>query len=109
MAATELAGLVGAGLAGAAYLPQIWHLVAAQCSAGVSRLAFGLWFASSLLVTSHAVAIGVGVFIVLGTVQLVATMIIVACATKYRRSYCAGHLRCAPVGASEDDPSVMAS
>ena len=38
--ATELAGFIGAGLAGAAYVPQIWHLTRERCSAGLSRVAF---------------------------------------------------------------------
>jgi hypothetical protein len=40
LTATEFAGFAGAGLAGAAYVPQISHLVRARCSAGISRLAF---------------------------------------------------------------------
>ena len=56
--ATELAGFVGAALAGLAYIPQIWHLIHERCPAGLSRLAFSLWLTASILVTSHAVAIG---------------------------------------------------
>jgi len=36
---TEIAGFAGGGLAGAAYVPQISHLIKARCSAGISRLA----------------------------------------------------------------------
>src|SRR5690242_13712692 len=43
LTATEIAGFVGAGLAGAAYVPQISHLIKARCSAGISRLAFEVW------------------------------------------------------------------
>jgi len=57
LTATEIAGFVGAGLAGAAYVPQISHLIRARCSAGISRLAFGVWLLSSLLITARAVAI----------------------------------------------------
>ena len=32
---TELAGYAGAGLAGAAYVPQISHLIRDGCSAGI--------------------------------------------------------------------------
>ncbi len=102
-AATEVAGFLGAGLAGGAYVPQIWHLVAARCSAGVSRLAFGVWFASSVLVTCHAIALGAGVFVTLGTVQLTATMLIVVFATKYRHSYCSGHRPGTPSGQRETE------
>ena len=53
MAITEIAGLAGAGLARAAYVPQISHLIRARCSAGISRLArvwflaFGRWRGTS--------------------------------------------------------------
>ena len=90
--ATELAGFIGAGLAGAAYVPQISHLIRAHCSAGISRVAFGAWLAASLLVTTHAVAIRAAVFIVLGVIQLAATALILIYATKYEHSYCAIHL-----------------
>lgn len=90
--ASELAGFIGAGIAGAAYVPQIWHLIRAHCSAGISRVAFGAWLMASLLITSHAVAIGDAVFVLLGVVQLVATILVLAFATKYEGSYCATHL-----------------
>jgi PQ loop repeat len=87
--------VVGVALAGAAYVPQIWHLVRVHCSAGISRFAFGLWLAASLLVTAHAIATGAVAFILLGGVQVVATTVILVYATKYAFSYCVGH---APVG-----------
>ena len=90
--ATELAGFIGVGMAGAAYVPQIWHLTRERCSAGLSRVAFAVWLAASLLVTSHAIAIGAAVFIVLGVIQLAATAIILVYSTKYANSYCASHL-----------------
>ena len=42
---TEIAGFAGAGLAGAAYIPQISHLIRARCSAGISgwHLRYGCW------------------------------------------------------------------
>jgi len=92
--ATELAGFVGAGLAGVAYVPQISHLIGAHCSAGLSRTAFGTWLVASVLVTSHALAIRATVFIALGAVQLAATTLILIYATKYAHSYCAIHLPC---------------
>jgi hypothetical protein len=92
LSATELAGFVGAGVAGAAYVPQILHLTRAHCSAGISRVAFGAWLAASLLVTSHALAIHAVVFIVLGVIQLAATALILFYATKFANSYCATHL-----------------
>lgn len=102
--ATELAGFFGAGLAGAAYVPQIWHLVHERCSAGLSRLAFGVWLAAALLVLTHAVAIGATVFIVLGGIQLVATTIILIYTTKYENSYCPTHLPYAVAISSELAP-----
>lgn len=101
---TEIAGFVGAGLAGAAYVPQIWHLVRVRCSAGVSRVAFGVWLAASLLVSTHALAMGAAVFVVLGAVQSVAIAVILVFATRYRSSRCAGHLPLEAVSRSMSDP-----
>jgi len=92
LTATEIAGFAGAGLAGAAYVPQISHLIRARCSAGISRLAFGVWLLASLLVTARAIAIHAGVFIVLGGIQIVATTVIVAYATRYKDMPCPVHL-----------------
>ncbi len=91
LTAREMAGFVGVGLAGAAYLPQIWHLIREHCAAGISRFAFGVWLVASLLVTTHAFAIRAGVFIVLGSVQIMATTVILLCATKYSGSCCASY------------------
>jgi hypothetical protein len=91
LTATQIGGFVGAGLAGAAYVPQILHLIRARCSAGISRLAFGVWLLSSLLITARAVAIGAGVFIVLGGIQIVATALIVVCAARYKDTPCPVH------------------
>src|SRR5215469_2713575 len=54
---TEIAGFIGAGLAGAAYIPQISHLIRARCSAGISRLAFEIWLLASVLTTARAIAL----------------------------------------------------
>jgi hypothetical protein len=89
---TEIAGFAGAGLAGAAYVPQISHLIRARCSAGISRLAFAAWFLAALLISVRAVAIGAGVFIVLGGIQVVATALIVFCAARYKDTPCPSHL-----------------
>ena len=85
---TEIAGFAGAGLAGAAYVPQISRLVRARCSAGISRLAFEVWLLASLLTTARAIAIHAGVFIVLGGIQIVATALIMLYATRYRDTPC---------------------
>jgi hypothetical protein len=91
LTATQIGGFAGAGLAGAAYLPQISHLIRASCSAGISRLAFGVWLLSSLLITARAVTIGADVFIVLGAIQIVATALIVVCASRYKDTPCPVH------------------
>ena len=88
---TEIAGFAGAGLAGAAYVPQITHLIRARCSAGISRLAFGVWLLASLLVAARAIAIHAGVFIVLGGVQVVATTLIMFYAARYKDTRCPIH------------------
>jgi uncharacterized protein with PQ loop repeat len=85
---TEILGVVGAGLAGAAYVPQISHLIKAHCSAGISRPAFELWLLASLLTTVRAVAIGADVFVALGTIQIVATVLIMSYATRYQHTPC---------------------
>ena len=97
LTATQIGGFVGAGLAGAAYLPQISHLIRARCSAGISRLAFEVWLLASLLTTVRAVAIGAGVFIVLGAIQIVATALIVVCAIRYKDTPCPIHLSRQPI------------
>ena len=92
LTATEIAGFAGAGLAGAAYVPQISHLISARCSAGISRLAFEAWLLASVLTTARAIAIGAGVFIVLGGIQIVATTVIMVCAIRYKDTPCPVHL-----------------
>ena len=92
LTATEIAGFVGAGLAGAAYIPQISHLIRARCSAGISRLAFEVWLLASVLTTARAIAIHAGVFIALGGIQIVATALIMLYATRYKDTPCPSHL-----------------
>ena len=89
---TEIAGFAGAGLAGAAYVPQISHLIRARCSAGISRLAFEVWLLASVLITARAIAIRAGVFIVLGGIQIVATALIMLYAARYKDTPCPIHL-----------------
>ena len=92
MTITEIAGFAGAGLAGAAYVPQIHHLVKAHCSAGISTPAFEAWLLAALLTTAHAIAIHAGVFIVLGGIQIVATALIMFYAAQYKGTACLSHL-----------------
>ena len=91
LTATQIAGFAGAGLAGAAYIPQISHLIRARCPAGISRLAFEIWLLASLLTTARAIAIHAGVFIVLGGIQIVATALIMFYATRYKNTPCPIH------------------
>jgi hypothetical protein len=93
---TEIAGFAGAGLAGAAYVPQISHLIRARCAAGISRLAFEIWLLASLLTTARAIAIHAGVFIVLGGIQIVATTVIMLYAARYKDTPCPIHLPSQP-------------
>ncbi len=88
---TEIAAISGVGLAAAAYVPQILHLLREHCSAGVSRPAFRAWLVASLLITSHAVAAGEAVFVPLGVVQIAATGIVLFYAKRYEFSFCTGH------------------
>src|SRR5450755_1769585 len=89
---TQIAGFAGAGLAGAAYVPQISHLIRARCSAGISQLAFEVWLLASLPTTARAIAIHADVFIVLGGIQIVATALIMICAARYKATHCPVHL-----------------
>lgn len=75
-------------MAGGAYVPQIAHLVRAHC---ISRLAFGVWLVSSLLITTSAVATRASVFIFLSAIQIVATTLIYFYARVYKNSYCEIH------------------
>ena len=99
---TEIAGFAGAGLAGAAYVPQISHLIRARCSAGISRLAFGAWLLASLLVAARAIAIHAGVFIVLGGIQVLATTLILFYAARYKDTPCPIHLPHQPGARTEE-------
>jgi len=96
LTATEIAGFAGAGLAGAAYVPQISHLIKARCSAGISRLAFEAWLLAAVLTTARAIAIHADVFIALGGIQISATTVIMLCATRYKDRPCPSHIPCPP-------------
>jgi PQ loop repeat len=98
LTSTQIAAFIGVGLAAVAYVPQIWHLVRAHCSAGISRFAFCVWLGASVLVTTHALATEARVFVVLGGVQIVATTVILVYATKYASSACGTHRPDSPSG-----------
>ena len=92
LTATEIAGFAGVGLAGAAYVPQISHLIRARCSAGISRLAFEVWLLASVLTTARAIAIHADVFIALGGIQILATTVVTFCAARYKDTPCPRHI-----------------
>jgi hypothetical protein len=86
-----MAGTVGVGLSGAAYAPQIVHLIRARCSAGVSRPAYILWLVASILLAIRAIDIQAWVFIALSSIQLVATTLILMYTARYQDAYCPSH------------------
>ncbi len=93
---TNWVGFAGTLVVIVAYLPQIVHLVRAQCSAGISLKAYGLWLVSSLLLLAHAFNLNDAVFIALQSYQLGATLTIVLFAWKYKHSTCELHQRQSP-------------
>jgi hypothetical protein len=111
LTATQIAGFAGAGLAGAAYIPQISHLIKARCSAGISRLAFEAWLLASVLTTARAIAIHADAFIMLGAIQIAATALITLYTARYKDTPCPVHLPPHPTaktatgtGASGNEP-----
>jgi uncharacterized protein with PQ loop repeat len=88
---TEIAGFLGVGLSGAAYVPQIVHLIRGRCSAGVSRPAYRVWLIASVLLAIKAIGIQAWIFIALGAIQVVATMLILLYAARYKDEYCPSH------------------
>ena len=91
MVIDKLLSIVGTIMVAAAYWPQITHLIIVHCSAGISRKAFGLWTVSAAIFLFHAIIIHDSGFIVLQSLQLVATALIVIYAYKYRNQVCALH------------------
>lgn len=87
----SIIGLVGAGIAGYAYLPQIIHLVKERCSAGISQRAYALWTVSSIFVTINAFYIHSIVFILLGIIQIVSTVTIFIFGSKHKNQVCEYH------------------
>ncbi|HEU4342110.1 MAG TPA: PQ-loop repeat-containing protein [Candidatus Binatia bacterium] len=88
---TSWAGFAGTVIVIVAYMPQIIHLVKAQCSAGISLKAYGLWLFSSFLLLAHAFNLNDAVFVALQSYQVGATMTIVVFARKYKDSTCELH------------------
>jgi hypothetical protein len=62
---TSWVGFAGTVIVIIAYMPQIIHLVKAQCSAGISLNAYGLWLIASFLLLAHAFNLNDPVFLAL--------------------------------------------
>lgn len=88
----DMLGLVGALISGVAYYPQIKHIITEHCSAGISLRAYGLWLSSSILITISAFYAQSTVFIVLGCVQTLATVLVVVFSRKYQSMACEFHM-----------------
>jgi lipid-A-disaccharide synthase-like uncharacterized protein len=73
------------------YLPQILHLARERCSAGVSLVAWEIWLLSSFLVLAHAFEMFDPVFMTLQAVHIVAILLIIWLARRYRGMTCAFH------------------
>jgi hypothetical protein len=86
-------GYMGTGLVIGAYVPQIWHLWTEHCSAGISQRAYALWVLSSALFLGHSVSIGDAVFMVTQLVNIVALVVILRLARRFRNQICADHAR----------------
>ena len=90
---TPLIGYIGTGVVIAAYVPQIWHLWSEQCSAGISERAYLIWVLSSAIFLGHSISIGDVVFMVTQLVNIVALVVILVLARRYRNQICAAHAR----------------
>jgi len=80
----QMIGIAGALISGAAFLPQIVHLIKEQCSAGISRNAYWLWLVAATAIFINAVALASVVFILLAGLQILADMIILIFSYRYR-------------------------
>jgi hypothetical protein len=86
-------GVLGIALSGVAYLPQVVHLGRQRCSAGISRPAWALWVASSLLIGAQALSSRNLVFCALQGMNLIASIAIFGLAYRYREMVCDLHRR----------------
>lgn len=84
-------GYAGSIISGGAYVPQIIHLLRERCTAGLSKRAFSLWLVSSVLILINAVVIASPVFILLSSVQTLATAIILLFTFVYNGHVCGFH------------------
>lgn len=91
MSVFEMLGIAGIAISMLAYVPQVVHLGRERCSAGVSRRAWAMWLASSVLIGTLALYRRDLVFILLQVSTLTSAAIILFLATKYRGMVCAFH------------------
>ena len=94
--------MAGIALSLVAYAPQVVHLVREHCSAGVSRRAWAMWVAGSLLVGTHAVRRGDVVFIALQISRLTSAATILCLAQRYRGMGCETHAPHSPAAYRRD-------
>lgn len=87
----EILGIAGIAISVLAYVPQVVHLRREHCSAGVSRRAWAMWVASSLLIGALALDRGDLVFILLQVSTLTSAAIILLLAYRYRGMVCTFH------------------
>jgi uncharacterized protein with PQ loop repeat len=92
----EILGIAGIAIAMLAYLPQVVHLAKEHCSEGISRRAWAMWLASSLLIGALALHRRDPVFILLQVSNLTSTAIILFLSLRYRGMVCEGHARPPP-------------
>jgi lipid-A-disaccharide synthase-like uncharacterized protein len=87
----EMLGIAGIAISILAYVPQVVHLGREHCSAGVSRRAWAMWLASSVLIGTLALYRRDPVFILLQISTLTSAAVILFLAHKYRGMVCAFH------------------
>jgi lipid-A-disaccharide synthase-like uncharacterized protein len=87
----EILGIAGITISMLAYVPQVVHLGKEHCSAGISRRAWAMWLAGSLLVGALAIHRGDVVFIALQLSTLTSDAVILYLAQKYRGMVCEAH------------------
>ncbi len=88
---SQALGIFGTVTVVIGYLPQIRHLAREHCSAGVSIVAWQVWLLSSFLILAHALEVVDLVFITLQSVHIVAIVLIISLARRYRSLTCAFH------------------
>lgn len=93
MSIFEVLGVAGIAISVLAYVPQVVHLGRERCSAGVSRRAWAMWLASSVLIGTLALYRRDLVFILLQVSTLTSAALILFLASKYRGMVCAFHAR----------------